>query len=216
MNIVIGLLTVILVVVCLLIVLIVMMQRPKQEGLGAAFGGGMTDQMFGAQTTNVLQKGTVYLAVMFFGITLLLSVLVARRQNKTAALGGNLADPKAEAAAAEGAASGDGGTGAQLLSELPLNPESGTPDSTGEAAIPPATGEEDAANPGTGDATEAPASLEATPAEPAPSTIDDAAPLPDSGDDPADAGPTDTDTSTPSAGEAPAENTDAAGETPNL
>ena len=50
----------------LLIVLIVLMQRPKQEGLGAAFGGGMTDQMFGAQTTDVLQKGTVWLTVMFW------------------------------------------------------------------------------------------------------------------------------------------------------
>ncbi|MGI9242980.1 MAG: preprotein translocase subunit SecG [Verrucomicrobiales bacterium] len=74
----IGLLSVLLGIVSVLIVLVVLMQRPKQEGLGAAFGGGMTDQMFGAQTTNVLQKGTVYLAVMFFVFSLILSVLTAK------------------------------------------------------------------------------------------------------------------------------------------
>ncbi len=74
----IGLLSVLLGIVSVLIVFIVLMQRPKQEGLGAAFGGGMTDQMFGAQTTNVLQKGTVYLAVMFFVFSMILSVLTAK------------------------------------------------------------------------------------------------------------------------------------------
>ena len=74
----IGLLSVLLGIVSVLIVFIVLMQRPKQEGLGAAFGGGMTDQMFGAQTTNVLQKGTVYLAVMFFVFSMIISVLTAK------------------------------------------------------------------------------------------------------------------------------------------
>ena len=66
-------------------VLIILMQRPKQEGLGAAFGGGVTDQMFGAQTSNVLQKVTVTLAIIFFVITLILAVLVGKQQehNKT-------------------------------------------------------------------------------------------------------------------------------------
>ena len=56
------------------------MQKPKQEGLGAAFGGGVTDQMFGAQTSNVLQKATVTLAIIFFVITLILAVLVGKQQ----------------------------------------------------------------------------------------------------------------------------------------
>ncbi|MDP6858481.1 MAG: preprotein translocase subunit SecG [Verrucomicrobiales bacterium] len=73
-------LTAILAIVCLLMVLIVLMQRPKQEGLGAAFGGGVTDQMWGAQTTNVLQKATVALAIIFFVITLILAVLVGKQQ----------------------------------------------------------------------------------------------------------------------------------------
>jgi preprotein translocase subunit SecG len=55
--------------------LLILMQRPKQEGLGAAFGGGVTDQVFGARTTNVLQRGTVYLGSMFFVLALTLAVL---------------------------------------------------------------------------------------------------------------------------------------------
>jgi len=60
------LLTVILVTVSVLIVLIVLVQRPKQEGLGAAFGGGTLDSALGADTTDVLKKTTTYLGVIFF------------------------------------------------------------------------------------------------------------------------------------------------------
>ena len=71
-----------LVITCLLIVLLVLMQRPKQEGLGAAFGAGVTDQIWGSQTTNVLQKGTVYLGVMFFLLSITLCILEARKSRQ--------------------------------------------------------------------------------------------------------------------------------------
>ena len=67
------------VLACVLMVGVVLMQRPKNEGLGAAFGGGMTDNIFGAQTTNVLQKFTVWLGIVFFALTLLLAILYAKR-----------------------------------------------------------------------------------------------------------------------------------------
>ena len=79
-SILITFLTVVEVIVCLFLILIVLMQRPRQEGLGAAFGGDMTSQMFGAQTTNVLQKFTVYLAVALFVLTAVLAVLVSKKQ----------------------------------------------------------------------------------------------------------------------------------------
>jgi preprotein translocase subunit SecG len=79
MNIVVNLLLAIHVVVSLLIILVVLMQRPKNEGLGAAFGGGMTENLFGAQTTNVLQKFTRYLGGAFFLLTLILSMLYAKQ-----------------------------------------------------------------------------------------------------------------------------------------
>jgi preprotein translocase subunit SecG len=96
LNISIKLLLVLQVVVSILLVGIVMMQRPKQEGLGAAFGAGMTDQMFGARTTSVLQRGTVYLAVAFFALALALAILIGQRSQ---ASGGLLSDKPAEAPA---------------------------------------------------------------------------------------------------------------------
>ena len=80
LNISINLLLVIHVAICLLLALVVLMQRPKQEGLGAAFGAGLTDQAFGARTTDVLQKGTIYLGTLFFVITLVLAILIGKRQ----------------------------------------------------------------------------------------------------------------------------------------
>jgi len=88
------------VLVCLLMALVVLMQRPRSEGLGAAFGGGMTDNMFGAQTTNVLAKFTTWLAGAFFAITLLLSMITARvSSGKTAIQESLLSAPVPQAAA---------------------------------------------------------------------------------------------------------------------
>ena len=78
MDIFIGILTAVEVIVSLLLILVVLMQRPRQEGLGASFGDAAASQVWGAQTTNVLQKFTVWLAVILFGLTLLLAVLVSR------------------------------------------------------------------------------------------------------------------------------------------
>jgi len=79
LNIVINILLAIHVLVCALLVFIVLLQRPRNEGLGSAFGGGMTESMFGAQTSNVLAKFTVWLGGGFFALTLVLSMLYAMR-----------------------------------------------------------------------------------------------------------------------------------------
>lgn len=92
LSISINLLLVIFVIVCLLMTLLILMQRPKQEGLGAAFGGGVTDQVFGARTTNVLQRGTVYLGSLFFVLSLTLAVLIGQKNKKT-----SMVVPKVEA-----------------------------------------------------------------------------------------------------------------------
>jgi preprotein translocase subunit SecG len=60
-----------------LMILVILMQRPKSEGLGAAFGAGVTENIFGAQTTNVLVKFTTWLTGIFFALTFALSVLYA-------------------------------------------------------------------------------------------------------------------------------------------
>lgn len=78
LPIVIKLLLAVHVLVSLLIVLLVLMQRPKNEGLGAAFGGGMTENLFGAQTSNVLQTVTRWLGGLFFALSLGLSFLYVK------------------------------------------------------------------------------------------------------------------------------------------
>ncbi|MFA7344831.1 MAG: preprotein translocase subunit SecG [Terrimicrobiaceae bacterium] len=91
-------------VVCVLIVFVVLMQRPRSEGLGAAFGGGMTENLFGAQTTHVLAKLTTWLAAAFFGITLLLSILTSKSSSaKTSIQETLLAAPIPQASAAPSA-----------------------------------------------------------------------------------------------------------------
>jgi len=78
MSIILSILIAIHVLVCALMILVVLMQRPRSEGLGSAFGGGITDNVFGSQTTNVLARFTTWMGIAFFSITLLLSILTAR------------------------------------------------------------------------------------------------------------------------------------------
>ena len=66
LNSIIDVLLVIYVLDCLFMGLVILMQRSKQEGLGAAFGGGFTDSIWGAQTSQVLVKATVVAAALFF------------------------------------------------------------------------------------------------------------------------------------------------------
>ena len=93
MSIVINFLLAINIIVSLLIILLVLMQRPKNEGLGAAFGGGMTDNLFGAQTTNVLQTITRWLGAIFFSLTLLLSYLYVKKDISRGTLQQRLSAP---------------------------------------------------------------------------------------------------------------------------
>ena len=72
--------------IAVVMILVILMQRPKSEGLGAAFGGGVTENIFGAQTTNVLVKFTSYLSAFFFLITFVLSILYAHQNSNKSVL----------------------------------------------------------------------------------------------------------------------------------
>jgi len=86
MQILINCLLAIYVLVALLMILVILMQRPKSEGLGAAFGGGVTENIFGAQTTNVLVKFTGWLTGIFFALTFVLSILYAHKTSRDTGL----------------------------------------------------------------------------------------------------------------------------------
>lgn len=104
MSILINILIAFHVLICLLMVVVVLMQRPKNEGLGAAFGGGMTENIFGAQTTHVLQKFTVWLGIVFFALTLLLAILYAKSNTGETSIQKELLSQPAPVAAATPAA----------------------------------------------------------------------------------------------------------------
>jgi preprotein translocase subunit SecG len=87
MSIVLGILTFALIVLSLFLVLIVLAQKAKSDGgVGAAMGGGMTEAAFGADTSNVLSKATIYAAVAFFVIAFSLYLgRIYERKHATAA-----------------------------------------------------------------------------------------------------------------------------------
>jgi preprotein translocase subunit SecG len=85
MSLLLNLCLALFVLVALLMVLVILMQRPKSEGLGAAFGGAVTENIFGAQTTNVLVKFTSWLAGIFFALTFALSILYAHQSTADSA-----------------------------------------------------------------------------------------------------------------------------------
>ncbi len=91
MNILANILLVLLLMVCALLVTVVLMQRSKSDGLagGSAFGGGFTEQFFGAGTATVLVKITTWLGGIFFGLALMLAILFSV-QHKAAAGTGKL------------------------------------------------------------------------------------------------------------------------------
>jgi preprotein translocase subunit SecG len=86
------------ILVCLLMVLVVLMQRPRSEGLGAAFGSGMTENIFGAQTTHVLAKFTTWLGGAFFALTLALAVVYAHLNSRESRIQRDLMDRPAPVA----------------------------------------------------------------------------------------------------------------------
>jgi preprotein translocase subunit SecG len=79
-NLLIDVLLVVYVLDCAFMGLVIMMQRSKQEGLGAAFGGGFTESVWGAQTSNVLVKATVWAAIIFFVLSITLARLYSHQE----------------------------------------------------------------------------------------------------------------------------------------
>jgi preprotein translocase subunit SecG len=103
MDLAINILVGLFVFVALLMMLVILMQRPRSEGLGAAFGGGVTENIFGAQTTNVLTKITGWLAAIFFLLTFVLSILYARQGNMQSNLHGEIIKSQTPAPSASAA-----------------------------------------------------------------------------------------------------------------
>ena len=143
MSILINILLVIHVIVSLLIIFVTLMQRPKNEGLGAALGGGVTSDIFGAQASNVLTSFTRWLGGIFFGLTLLISILYAQTASKPSSIKKELMNsPKvvatptpAPAASGSNGKSADGKSG-PIPIILDTTKPTGTKQSGSNGAVP--------------------------------------------------------------------------------
>ena len=124
MQILINFLLAIYVLVALLMVLVILMQRPKSEGLGAAFGGGVTENIFGAQTTNVLVKFTSWLTGIFFALTFVLSILYSHKTSRDTGLRNELLKQQT--------------TAQPTASAPPVNPNAPAIPAPGAPVLPPA------------------------------------------------------------------------------
>jgi preprotein translocase subunit SecG len=82
MSILIDFLLFVFIVIGFLLILAILMQRSKQDGLGAAFGGGLTETVFGAQTSSVLVKFTSWLIGLFFLTAITLAWLYGHTQRE--------------------------------------------------------------------------------------------------------------------------------------
>jgi preprotein translocase subunit SecG len=134
MTILINLLLGLHILLCFLLVVVVLMQRPKNEGLGAAFGGGMTENIFGARTTDVLQRFTSYLAGGFFLLTVLLAFLYAKQSvGDTAAQRLLLSTP----AASPPASATTGTPGAPSTTAPAAKPDAAPPSAVPATSPPP-------------------------------------------------------------------------------
>ena len=127
MPILIGFLYVVEVLVCILLAMVVMLQKPKEGGLGGAFGGGMLEASLGADAGNVLIRTTAILGAIFLLNTLVLARLTSTVHSRS--LMAREAEPAAETAPALPAAP-----------ELPAVPDvPAAPEAPAAPAAAPAT-----------------------------------------------------------------------------
>lgn len=89
-------LTVVNILTCVLLIFVVLLQRPKNEGLGAAFGGDTASNIFGAQTTNVLANVTRWLGAIFLGLCLVIAILGTIDPTRKSAINSYIEQKQAE------------------------------------------------------------------------------------------------------------------------
>lgn len=75
MSVIVNILLALFIPVCILLVLVVLLQAGRGGGLSSAFGGTGMQPFLGARgTADFLSKVTIYLAISFFTLALVLSI----------------------------------------------------------------------------------------------------------------------------------------------
>lgn len=121
------LLLVIYIIACIGLILIVLLQAGKGATLGASFGGGASQTVFGARSATLIGRLTWVLAVIFMACALILTKISPWGKTETTGAGTNVLheEPVTQPKAAE--------------TTLPAMPSSGAAPAQG---VTPATGTE--------------------------------------------------------------------------
>ncbi len=70
-----GFLIAIHTIICLLLIGVILMQASQGGGLAGTIGGGMTNAVFGGRgTATILSKATIYLAIGFMSLALIIGL----------------------------------------------------------------------------------------------------------------------------------------------
>lgn len=90
-----------LIIISLFLILVVLMQRANSDGgMGAAFGGGITEGAFGTEAGSVMSKSTWYGAALFFVLAMGLYLVILHTHSQARQVEGLPMDLAEEAAAA--------------------------------------------------------------------------------------------------------------------
>ena len=137
-SIITNLLTAVNLIVCLLLILLVLLQRPKNEGLGAAFGGETASNLFGAQTTNVLANLTRWMGGLFLAICLAIAILGTFDKDRQGKIGVYIKRVEAEKSERDKQkASEEAAKAAAEKAEAATRPPIPTSTTTDPVAVPP-------------------------------------------------------------------------------
>jgi preprotein translocase subunit SecG len=134
----IWLLTIVHVVVAVFLIGLVLMQKSSEQGVGAAFGGGMTDTVFGGGTTTALVKLTIWCAGILLATTLVLAVLHTHRETSRSLMQRALESAPAAPAAPIGVPASPSPLTLPTTSSSPPAPLSPAPPAGGPGTAPAA------------------------------------------------------------------------------
>jgi len=94
-----NLLLVIHLIIAVTIVVLVLLQQGKGADMGAAFGGGSSQSLFGARgSANFLSRATSFLVATFFTTSLVLAFLYTRQGEDRSILEGSIIEQVQEEA----------------------------------------------------------------------------------------------------------------------
>jgi len=127
------LMTIVHVIVSILLIAIVLLQAGKGAEIGAAFGGGASQTMFGSRgAATVFQKATAAIAITFMLTSL--GLAYTSRKSRGGSVVDEAAAPAAQSAPAEAGAGAAGAPGAAGENALPA--QSGAPGKSGLPGMP--------------------------------------------------------------------------------